>query len=42
MKDTISEEDMFVDTTKTELEQQLSLSWKKLDISNEKIKDEFN
>ena len=38
MKDTISEEDMFVDTTKTELEQQLSLSGKKLDISNEKIK----
>ncbi|MCK4650034.1 tyrosine-type recombinase/integrase [Candidatus Pacearchaeota archaeon] len=38
MKDTISEEDMFVDTTKTELEQQLSYTEKKLEISNDKIK----
>ena len=38
MKDTISEEDMFVDTTKTELEQQISQTEKKLIISDEKIK----
>ena len=38
MKDTIAEEDMFVDVTKTELEQQLSQSDRKREIADEKIK----
>lgn len=39
MRDTISEEDMFVDVTKTEIEQRLTKSERESDILKERMKN---